>query len=197
VTSTQDGADEWGRLAEASSIVDAIAGEVDDLFLVQGDGLPEWLRRLPLPNGWLLARLDDSTAVPARIAVCGRRSHGSWDGTETISVFGFTDAPRIRTVLRNAACTLRDLDAEDVTTRVLPAPARPGVISVRASGIFVTAGRRVRGQYSIHIAGSPRPGAGRLIAQNVSVDADCSARLADDAVRLNDAVHQAFLATLG
>lgn len=193
----EDPANEWQRLAMASTIVDAVKPYVDDFAQLGADEQSGWLKRLEIPDGWRIAQLEGSDAAPARIAVCGARSDGGWDGSETISVFGFTGIPPIAVVYSNIDCTLRDLDATDITIQVLTAPPTPGVVAVRASGYFSTAGLRVWAQYSTYIAGSEQLGAGRLIAHCVFVESGCQTKLAKAVTRLSDSVHQGFIASIG
>jgi hypothetical protein len=197
MTTHQQHAEEWRRLTTAKSIAEVIAEDVyvDHLVQLDGDGIPEWLSRLEVPDGWRLAQLDDSSpARPTRVAVCGQRADTGWEASDTISVFGFTGVPLFRNVLGNAACILRDLDAHDITTRVLTAPPKPGVLAVRSSGTFTIARLCVWAQYSTYLAGSEQPAAGRLIMHNVFVESGYRTRLVDDIIELSDAVHQGFIA---
>jgi hypothetical protein len=78
---------------------------------------------LGVPDGWRIAGFDSGDTQPSRIAaVYGQRPRGGWDGCETITVFGFTGIPNLDDVRRNADCTLRDLDADAITTQRLVVP---------------------------------------------------------------------------
>ncbi len=194
---SQDRADEWQRLATASTIVDAVKPYVDDFAHLGANDQSGWLKRLQIPDGWRIAQLEGGDAAPARIAVRGARSSGGWDGSETITIFGFTGIFPIALVYSNIDCTLRALDAADITTRVLTAPPTPGVVAVRASGYLSAAGLQVWAQYSTYITGSEQLGAGRLIAHSVFVESGCRTKLAEDVTQLSDAVHQGFVASIG
>lgn len=187
---------EQRRLAGASSVVNTVAGYVDDLVQLPGEQLPDWVTALGVPMGWRIARVEGSVVAPARMAVCGQRPDGRWDGCETITVFRFTGMPAIDVVHNNADCTLRDLGADNIITRVLMAPMPAGVTAVRSSGYFRVGGRWVWAQYSTYMAGSDAGGQGRLIQHTVFAEAGSVQRLSDDIARLSNAVHHAFLATM-
>jgi hypothetical protein len=196
-SAARDPAAEWQRLASVSSVVDVVAASVDGIAQLHVDEIDEWLNGLGVPDGWRIARFDSGDTQPSRIAVYGQRPRGGWDGCETITVFGFTGIPNLDDVRRNADCTLRDLDADAIITQRLVVPPGPGVVAARSSGYFSTAGQRVWAQYSAYIAGSHPSGQGRLIEHNVFVESACRARLNDDVAKLSEAVHHAFLTTLG
>jgi hypothetical protein len=130
------------------------------------------------------------------MTLCGHRPEGGWDGCETISVFAFTGVPPQDVVRENSDCTLRDLDADSITTYTLNAPTDPEVSAVRSSGYLSAAARRIWAQYSTYLAGSVGPDTGIVIEHVVFIDAGCRARLRDDIADLSDAVHEAFLARL-
>lgn len=197
MTSTgQQSSGEWERLATVSSLVDVVARHVDDLVQLPAEDLPEWLTGLGVPRGWRIARLDGNSLQPSRIAVCGGSSQGSGYGCDTLSVFRFTGVPPIEVVQDNAACTLHDLDAVGITACRLAAPPRPGIMAVRSSGYFTTAGLPVWAQYSTYIAGSTLAGEGRLIQHSVLVESGWRATFSDDIAHMSDAVHHAFLTTV-
>ncbi|MBS4728852.1 hypothetical protein MSM1_11065 [Mycobacterium sp. SM1] len=188
---------EWHRLAAVSSLVDVVARHVDDLIQLPAERLPEWLTVLGVPAGWRIARLDGNAVQPSRIAVCSRQSQGGGEACETISVFRFTGIAPVDVVRANADCTLRDLRANDITAQTLMTPPVPGVIAVRSSGYFNTTGLRVWAQYSTYIAGSNQPGKGRLIQHSMFVESGSRAALNDDITRLSNAIHRAFLTSVG
>ena len=181
-----DLAAEQRRLTAVSSIPAVVARHVDDLVELRAEDLPRWLTQLRMPAGWRLARLEGSPVQPARVAVCGQRPDGRWDGCETISVFGFTGEPPEEAMRDDADCTLRDLDADDITTSIPAASLIPGVTAVRCSGYFTAAGQRVWAQYSTFVAGFTVSGEGRLIQHSLFVDASCRARLTDDITQLSN-----------
>jgi hypothetical protein len=184
---------EQRRLASASSIITVVARYVDDLVQLPPEQLPGWLQRLSVPAGWRIARLEGSGLAPSRIAVCGHRADGRWDGCETISVFGFTGEPPEGIVRENADCTLRDLDASDITTHVPLASLIRGMTAVRSSGYFTVAGQRLWAQYSTYVAGSAVTGGGRLLQHSLFIDAACRTTLAADIAELTNAVSRGFV----
>ncbi|MDI3315311.1 MAG: hypothetical protein QJR12_13895 [Mycobacterium sp.] len=187
---------EQRRLASASSVINVVADYVDDLVQLAPEQLPNPLQRLSLPPGWRIARVDGAGIAPSRIAVCGQRPDGRWDGCDTINVFGFTGESPEEAVWDNADCTLRDLDADDITTSAPAASLIPRVTAVRCSGYFSAAGQRVWAQYSTYVAGSNVSGEGRLIQHSLFIDASCRATLIDDIAQLSNGVQRAFLASI-
>lgn len=180
------------RLAALSSVAAAIASEVGDVTLLRAERTPHWLASLGVPPGWEIRHLVDRTVEPSRIAVCGRRPDGGSDGSETISVFGFTGIPSQAVVRNNADCTLRDLAAVDIVTEAVDMPALPAAIAMRSSGYFEVAGRRLWAQYSTYVIGSETPGEGRLIEHAVFIESGSQARLSGDVAELTRAVHRAL-----
>jgi hypothetical protein len=190
---------EWQRLAAARSIAEIIAADeyVTDLSPLMGAQVPAWIKQLPAAPGWrLLTTAHDTSMAPARLAVCGWRGDGGFDGTETIRVFTFTGIPWFAEMVRNAALPLQDLDASTITTRVLDVPPGPGRLAMRSSGVLSVVGRRVWGQYSFYLAGSEQPHAGRLIEHQLFIDAQQRERLSGDITALTDAVNRGFVTTL-
>jgi hypothetical protein len=188
---------ELSQLTTVSSVVDVIAGYVDDLTPIPVGELIDWLAGLAVPAGWQVLPLDANAAPLARIAVCGRRPEGGWDACDTISVFRFTGFPPREVVEDNAECTLQDLGAgESIRTAVAPPPP-PGVAAVRSSGHFDIAGKPMWARYETYIAGSDQPGQGRLIQHSVFVDRGSFFRLSRDVGQLTRAVHNAFLTAVG
>ena len=182
------------RLAALSSVAAAIASEVGDVILLRAERTPGWLTSLGVPPGWEIRHLVDRTVEPSRIAVCGRRPDGGSDGSETISVFGFTGIPSEGVVRKDADCTLRDLAAVDIVTQAVDMPALPAAIAMRSSGYFEVAGQRLWAQYSTYVIGSETPGEGRLIEHAVFVESRHQAQLMGDVVDLTQAVYQAIVA---
>jgi hypothetical protein len=180
------------RLASASSIVNVLAGHVDDVIQFRSWNLPSWLTRLGIPPGWQIGHLANTPVEPSRIAVYGPQPDGGWDGCETISVFGFTGMPPADVVRDSADCTLRDLGAAGITTHLLDMPLMSKATAVRSSGFFGAAGLWVWAQYSTYVAGSLEPGHGRLVQQAVFIESNSRARLSADVDRLNDSVYRAF-----
>ena len=180
------------RLFALSSVAAAIASEVGDVTLLHGDKAPRWLTSLAVPPGWQIRHLVDRTVEPSRIAGCGRRPDGGWDGSETISVFGFTGVPSEDVVRNNAACTLRALAAVGIVTEAVSMPALPTAIAMRSSGYFAVAGLLLWTQYSTYVIGSQTPGEGRLIEHAVFVESRCQSQLMADVADLTRAVYQAI-----
>ncbi|MEZ0384994.1 hypothetical protein [Mycobacterium sp. pW045] len=194
-TETPDSSDEWARLVAVSSLADVVARDVNDFSPVPGKESPEWLAKLGLPAGWLLARLDGESVQPARIAVCNLpRDSGGGVGCETISACAFTGVPPLDAVRDNADCALRDLHAHGINTRDLPLPV-PGSIALRSSGYFDTGGLQVWAQQSTYLAGR-ESARGLLILHSLFIEARCLTKLRGDIVDLSDAVYHAFLTTL-
>ncbi|MBO0880358.1 MAG: hypothetical protein J2P17_08405 [Mycobacterium sp.] len=188
---------ELSQLTTVSSVVDVVAGYVDDLAPIPAGELTDWLAGLAVPAGWQVLPLDASSAPLARLAVRGQRPEGGWDACDTISVFRFTGFPPREVVEDNAECTLRDLGAgESIHTTVAPPPP-PGVAAVRSSGYFNLAGRPTYASYQTYVAGSDQPGQGRLIQHCMFIDADCFFQLGTDTGQLTRAVHGAFRTAIG
>ncbi|WP_142386830.1 hypothetical protein [Mycobacterium hubeiense] len=181
------------RLTSTLSIIDMVARHVTDLTLIAAQDTPEWLPTLSIPLGWQIAHLDSNSPQPLRIAVCGERSGGGWDGCETLSLFRFTGMPPDGLVAENNDCSLRGLNADGITTHALATPAVPRVCAVRSSGYFTAGTRRMWAQYSTYVAPSETSGEGRLIAHAVFSGSDARVRLRDDITDLCDSVHAAFL----
>jgi hypothetical protein len=195
-SAAREPANDWHRLATASSVVDAVTHHVGDLTQLRAEDLPEWLTGLGVPAGWRLACFGGKGVQPSRIVVCSRQIHGGGDACDTISLFGFTGAPPVEVVHDNADRTLRDLHARGITTQTLATPPLPGATAVRSSGYFSTAGLGVWGQHSTYVAGSAGPGQGCLILHSVFVESGCLTTLTTDIAQLTDSVHHAFLAVL-
>jgi hypothetical protein len=195
--SNPDQAIELSQLTTVSSVVDVVAGYVDDLAPIPVSELTDWLAGLTVPAGWQVLPLDASAAPLARIAVCDQRPEGGWDACDTLSVFRFTGFPPREVVEDNAECTLRDLGAdESIRTEVAPPPP-PGVAVVRSDGHFDIAGKRMWAQYETYVAGSTEPGQGRLIQHSVFVERGSFFRLGRDVGQLTGAVRDAFFTAIG
>jgi hypothetical protein len=185
---------EFDRLTMVSSVVNAVSHHVSDLTPVSANNLPRWLTRLALPPEWRLAHLAGNPPPPTRIAVYGQRPDGGWKGCETISVFRFTGTLSADVVHDNADCTLRDLNAEGITTVALATPPTPGATAVRSRGYFTAGERRVWAQYSIYVAGTNTPGQGMLVDQALFIEARYRRRgLWGDIDQLGNAIHIPFL----
>lgn len=189
---------QWQSVA-TSSLVDVLTEdeEIEDVGALTGNHVPGWLQRLSIPQGWRLVELSGKPEVPlARMAVYGPRDDGGWEATETIGVFGYTGWPVFYELLRNAAGTLRALDATDIAAKVLPIPPTRWAAALRSNGTALIGGRRVWIQQTNFVAGSERPHAGLLIVHSIFVDDACRGRLAADIAQMSDAVYQGFVATL-
>lgn len=188
-----------GQALVASSLLDVLLedDEITDVVTLKGAHLPKRLRELDLPPGWQQVAPPDDPAVPlARMSVYGPRADGGWQAAETLSVFGYTGYPYFDELVRHADRTLRDLDATDVTTKVLAIPPTRWAAALRSSGDALIGDRRVWMQQSNYVAGSDQPHAGRLIIHTVSVNAQYHAQLAGDITHLSDAVQQWFIASI-
>jgi hypothetical protein len=147
-----------------SSIAVVVARHVDHLIELRAQDLPTWLTHLAAPPaGWRLARIEaNPTMQPARFAVHGDGDHpnGGWDGFEAVSVFGFiAGGTLLADVVRdNAACTLRDLHGENITTGALATPPAADAAAVRSSGYFNAGSQQVWAQYSTYVTASNAPG---------------------------------------
>ena len=197
MTETNDAtAAEQRRLGAVSSIAEVAARHVNHLAEVRAGDLPEPLTRLGAPPGWRLANLQGSPVAPARVLVYGQHPDGSWDGCETIRVFGFTGDLPADVVRANADCTLRGVGAEQITAGALAAPPAAAV-AVRSSGSFSTPGRAVWAQFSTYVA-NPTPAArGLLIEHSLVIDSRCRTTLNDDFTNLSNGIHHAFLTAIG
>jgi len=163
---------EWRRLAAASTVTGALAGEVADLAPVTTVRLPEWMQRLPLPTGWRVVPSENGPPQPTRTAVHGPDSGGQMDGCETVSVFRFEGRPPDSDVLALAGQTLRELGADSITTRRLIFP-EPQAVAVRSSGFLNLPGRRSWLQYTGYLLNPQPPAPGVLVEQNIlTISAD-------------------------
>ncbi|WP_041180994.1 hypothetical protein [Mycobacterium canetti] len=193
---TLDRSDERQRLESAKSVADLIARSVSELVpLTVAETLPGF-GAAAVPAGWHLAAPGDTVEQPVRVAVTGHRSRGGWEGCDTLAAFGFTGIAPIDVVVAHAACTLGDLDAGGVTTRVLDIPVATGGCGVRSAGYFTAAGLRIWGQFTTYVAGSERPGTGRLVQHTLFVVTRRRTQLRSDIAYLSDTVTDAFCALL-
>jgi len=190
---------EWDRLTGVSAMVDVLRGqegiddddEIHDLKPLAGDALPEWVRRLGTQEGW---RTLHGEAVLTRVA--GAHPDGSCAASETLSVFGYTGYAYFDDLVSNAACTLRGLGADQVTSRVLRLPPVKWAVAVRAEGVATLGGRRMWLRQNNYLAGSMQTDAGRLIVHTVMVEDAVRQHRAEDVAILCDAVHEGFFASL-
>jgi hypothetical protein len=187
---------ELSQLTAVSSVVDVVAGYVDDLAPIPAGELAEWVAGLAVPASWQVLPLDASAPPLARIAVRGQRPEGGWDACDTISVFRFTGFPPRDVVEDNAECTLRDLGARGIRTTVAPPPL-PGVAAVRSGGHFHISMKLMYAQYETYIAGSDQPGQGRLIQHSIFVDYGSYFRLGRDVGQLTGTIRDAFFTSIG
>lgn len=185
---------EGRRLAAVSSVAGEVARHVHGFTHPRHGTAPSWLTQMGVPAGWRIGHLTGSPVEPSRIAVCGQRPDGGWDGCETISVFGFTGIPPAEVVRENADRTLRDVAATGIKIERVDTSALPGAVAVRSSGNFVILGRWVWAQYSNYVFGSAEPSKGWLIEHIVFVESTCRAGLRDDVAQLTGAVHEALAA---
>jgi len=132
------------RLLTATSVVDQMRQHVNNLTTVAPEDLPEWLNHLEIPNGWIAAQTTAGSTPLSRVILCGHRPEGGWDGCETLSVFRFGGAAPKDLLRENADRTLRDLDADSVSTFSLFAEAESSASAARSSGYFTAAGRPSR-----------------------------------------------------
>jgi hypothetical protein len=187
-------------LAATSSVVHVIAGHVDDVVQLRAEELPDWLHGLSLPARWRIARLEGAAVQPARIAVFGQQSCGGWDGCETISIFGLSGIPPVEIVRDNADCTLRDLDANGITTCNLATSLTAGVTGVRSSGTFSLSRRRIWAQHANYLypaASAANSNGGVLVEQGIYVNADCRDQLVHAIEQLTGAVYEALMSSIG
>lgn len=181
------------------SVVGAIAPLVQNLTLSVTANAPEWLRRMPIPDGWQLVQVDCGAVQPTRTAVCGERQAGGWHGCDTVSLYVFSGNVPPELIVQANSSTLLDLQAESVTTRHLAGGRRVSCdggssVGARSSGYLTLADRRMWAQYSSYYSPGTAPGAGVLLSHNLFIGADVRARLRDDIGDLSDTVHSAFLA---
>ncbi len=180
------------RLAAVSSMATVLAGHVDGLAQLRAEVLPRWLTDLGVPRGWRIGQLADARIAPSRIAVCGEQPGGTFDGCETISVFGFTGHPTDEVVRNNADRTLRDLAATGITTQAVEADLLPDAVAARGSGYFAAAGLWVWARYTFYVYGSSEPHQGRMIEQAVFVESGSLPRLTDGVAQLTQNLHEAL-----
>lgn len=179
-----------------TSVPDLLSGEedVEDIAALPADAAPSWLQQLRAATTWQPVRLPDYPQL--HLAVHGPRGDGSWQAAETLHVFRFTGWPLFADLLGNAARTLRNLHATNITTKMLPIPPVQGAAALRSAGTVMFGERRIWVQLSHYLVGSEESQAGRLIVYGMFVDTTCRAQLADDVTAHNDAVHRGFVAAL-
>jgi hypothetical protein len=187
---------EWRRPFVAQPAAEVVSSHVADLSQLAPDDVPQWLTALRVPTGWRTGRLESGKHQPWRIAVCGPRSGGGWDGCETIAVFGFTGFPPPDVIQRNSEWILRNLKADAVATVALATPPVTGVCAARSTGYFRTAGLEIWAQHSFYVVGSDEPCQGRLIQQCVFVESSRETALKNDIAHLSDALHNRFIAAV-
>lgn len=194
---------EQRRLAAAPSLVDVVAGYVEDLTPISPSESPDWLAQLDSPIGWQLIRpREGGTEQPTRVALYRPRTDGDVGASETVTLYRFTGKPPADVVYDKADCTLRYLNAPlgpvrnvvgRPTTQVLPTPAESGMIAVRSSGSFVFCQDWVWAQYNTYIVGSALPGQGRMLHQSLYVGPGLRDEMAADIAELGDAVLEGFV----
>lgn len=192
----QEPPNEWGRLSAVKSLANVIALYVDHLEQLPVDRLPAWLMRITPPIGWHIGRFEDGRSAPSRIAVHGNEDPGGGYGCETINIFRLSDMPPIQAVTDNADCTLQDLRATGIATKILPLPHESGVMGVRSSGYVDIHGNSVWAQYSNYIAGPEGSEKGILIEHGIFVETTALRRLHDDITNLTNAVYHEFFSAL-
>lgn len=188
-----------GQALVTSSLLDVLAedDEITDVVTLKGVHLPQGLQEMDIPQGWQRVAPPEDPAVPlARMTVYGPREDGGWQAAETLSVFGYTGWPYFDELVRHADHTLRDLDATDITTKVLAIPPTRWAAALRSSGTALLGGREVWIQQSNYVAGFDQPHAGRLIIHTVFVNAEHRGQLASHITRMSDAVQQWFIASI-
>jgi hypothetical protein len=184
---------QWQDQLGARSGTERVLQDAADLALLARDEVPDWLTRLRVPVGWCTAHLDGSAHRPWRIAVCGQRSDGGWDGCETIAAFSFTGFPAIDAIQRDSQRALRQFEVGPVDTASLAIPPAEGAHAVRSSGQCRTAGRQIWAQYSFYVVGSASPNDGLLVQQGIFAEASRLAALEGDLVRLSNSLHMGFV----
>ena len=190
------------RWPVASSLLDALAYEVfgvDDLVALTGADTPGWVKQLAAPPHWREVDVPDSERVivaPARALVWGPRSDGGWDAVDTVEVYAYTGLPSFGDVLGSTARSLRDLDAQDLSTRMLAMSAIPGVAAERSTGLVTVDDRRIWIQLTNYIAGSNEPHAGLLIVHTLYVAERFRQELVNDVALLTGAVQDTFIAVV-
>ena len=188
---------EQHRLSAATSVVTELRRHVVGLTQVPTTELTPWLAQLRVPPSWQTGQAQGFAAQPSRIAVCGQRPEGGWNGCETLSVFRFTGSPPAGLLHDHADCILRDLNADSITTYPLTVPtASASAEAVRSSGYFTIAGRRLWAQYSTYLASDYAQSQGVLVHQVLFIESEYRADLRDDIADLSDEVHQAFVGLL-
>lgn len=187
-----DPPDEWSRLSTARSIADMIAHHVDRLEPVPCETLPIWLTTISPPIGWRIGHLKDYRNTPSRIAVHGFGALDHEYGCETISLFQFDGFPPHRILLDNAACTLHDLRATGIATRVLPPQPNLDITGVRSSGYVNTREMSIWAQYSSYMTGAKLPGKGMLVQHGIFVQSTALDRLRRDITYLTNIVFNGF-----
>lgn len=173
--------------------IDAGLLGVSDIAIAPRSSVPAWLSRLSVPPEWSTGHLEGAGMEPCRIAVCGRRTDGGWDGCETLTVYTFSGTPTADHLEEHCRRTLAQLGIDAMEAASLVVPSRPGVSAVRCSGRGNAGGRDVWMQVTLYAAGSTASGEGRLVQQCVYIDASRLAVLGDDVARLSDTLHVAFI----
>jgi hypothetical protein len=187
------------RWASASSLIQALTDPdygVEDLMVLSGAHTPAWIDQLLIPPHWQRLDLPETEVrvAPERVLVRGPHIGGGWEATDTLEVYGYTSRPALSVVLGSTTRTLRDLDATDLTTRVLAIPATVGLAAERSTATLTIEGRRIWTQLTHYVAGSDEPLAGRLIVHSLHADTDRLPAYGDDLAVLTRTVQDAFTA---
>ena len=165
-----------------------------ELTALPASAAPPWLAGVGIPSGWRVGRyVGDNPTEPWSVAVCGQRSDGTWDASETIVVFGFTGSAVAEQVRQVCERSLRELHAENIVIVEIATPPTPGVAVISGSGKFEVDGRIIHGQFNYYAAGSALPGEGRLIQQCLYVNASRRAEFEAALALLGDELHRAFI----
>ena len=188
--------DAWRRILAAPTVLDVLAGHVEDWAPVPTRSAG-WLTRTSLPAGWFTIPVAENSSVPLRVAVLAVDGQPGLAACHSLSAFRFTGAPAKAVLYENSDRALRAFAAEGVRTVPMILPERQGLGAVRSAGYLEVDGYRLWVRYSTFLSGSDEPLQGLVVEEIVVVRAELYLQMGKDVGALSGATKEAFTSHVG